>query len=85
MKLQALFIAQPTYTAFDGKKAWDDLPHAAEEAKRLADELGSHGYELGRRDLLEGGDKRVVEGALHDWYRRATEGSCLMLFWLMSG
>jgi hypothetical protein len=37
MKPQALFIAQPTYTAeIEKKKILDDLPVAAEEAGKLA-------------------------------------------------
>ena len=86
MKPQALFIAQPTYTAeIEKKKIWDDLPVAAEEAGKLAADLVSHGYELSRQDLLKGGEKNVVEDALNDWFAHVADGSRVILFWTGHG
>ena len=86
MQPQALFVAQPTYTAeINGRKIWDDLPLAAEEASKLASDLASHGYELSRQDLLKGGEKRAIEDALHDWFVHVAVGSRLILFWAGHG
>ncbi len=74
MKPQALFVAQPTYAA------WPALTGAADSAKLLANELAT-GFELTKPELLEGGDKRPVEDALHDWFSGAAERAVLILHW----
>ena len=86
MKPQAIFIAQPTYTAeLKQKKIWHDLPIAAAEARQLASELASHGFEVGREHLLNGGDKRDIEDELHDWFEGVSDYSRLILFWTGHG
>jgi WD40 repeat protein len=86
MKPQALFIAQPTYAAeINGNKVWGDLQLAAEEASKLAAELASHGYELGRQDLLNGGEKQDIEKTLDEWFAHVADGSCVIFFWTGHG
>lgn len=86
MKPQALFVAQPNYTFEQNqKRVWDDLPLAAEEARKLAAGFAAHGYELGPNNLLEGGEKRTIEDALCNWFESAAESSLLILYWTGHG
>jgi hypothetical protein len=79
MRSEALIIAQPSY------KDWDQLPLAAEAARKLADGLGQHSYALARPQLLGGSDKQHAESAIADWFAGVPEDARLILFWTGHG
>jgi hypothetical protein len=86
VKPQALFIAQPTYTAMDrNQKVWDDLPRAGEAAKALAEQFASHGFELGAQKLLKGGDAPDVAKSLDKWFAQIATESHLIFYWTGHG